>query len=314
MLITRRRGWEIAEAAATDPSLLQSRAGRRAILRATAGSLAAAALTGSAFAATAIPPLDPRYPPGRPITPAKDATTYNNFYEFGEDKDIVGPAQSLKITPWAVELKGLIKQPRTIALDDLKRQMPLEQRVLRHRCVEAWAMTVPWTGFPLARLIALADPLSSAKYVSFTTADQPDNMPGLGQSFYPWPYTEGLALDEATNDLAFMATGMYGADLPKQDGAPIRLLVPWKYGFKSAKSIVTLTFTAKRPATFWESLGPSEYGFWANVNPAVPHPRWSQARERLLGSDEMVPTQLYNGYGEFVASLYKDRQGEDLFR
>ena len=175
-------------------------------------------------------------------------------------------------------------------------------------------MTVPWTGFPLARLVALADPLGSAKYIAFTSASQPDNMPGLSVPFYPWPYTEGLAMDEATNDLAFVATGMYGGPLAKQDGAPIRLLVPWKYGFKSAKSIVAVTFLAQRPATFWESLGPSEYGFWANVNPDVPHPRWSQARERLLGSGDMVPTRIYNGYGPGVAPLYTNRTAEILFR
>ncbi len=192
--------------------------------------------------------------------------------------------------------------------------MPIEERVLRHRCVEGWAMTVPWTGFPLAKLVAFADPLASAKYVAFTSVLQPDNMPGTSVPIFPWPFTEGLAIDEATNDLAFMATGMYGGPLPKQDGAPIRLLVPWKYGFKSAKSIVTVEFVSDQPTTFWSQLNPDYYGFWANVNPDVPNPAHGQSHEILLGSNETVPTQLYNGYASSVASLYANRKGDVLFR
>jgi methionine sulfoxide reductase catalytic subunit len=171
---------------------------------------------------------------------------------------------------------------------------------------------VPWTGFPLSQLLKIAEPLDSAKYVVFETA-QEKSMPGLNSPFYNWPYIEGLAMDEAANDLTFISTGLYGKPLPPQNGGPIRLTLPWKYGFKSAKSLVKITFSDKRPVNFWQAIQPSEYGFWANVNPAVSHPRWSQARERLLGSNEMVPTQIYNGYGEFVASLYTDRKNEKLF-
>jgi sulfoxide reductase catalytic subunit YedY len=174
-------------------------------------------------------------------------------------------------------------------------------------------MTVPWTGFPLSQLVKLADPLGSAKYVVFQTAQDPKSMPGLDTPFYPWPYIEGVTMEEAANELAFISTGMYGKPLPPQDGGPIRLTLPWKYGFKSAKALAKVTFTDKRPVNFWQAIAPSEYGFWANVNPAVPHPRWSQATERLLGSDEKVPTVIYNGYGDFVASLYVGLQNEKLF-
>ena len=174
-------------------------------------------------------------------------------------------------------------------------------------------MTVPWIGFPLADLVKLAEPLGSAKYVVFTTAEQPKVMVGLHKSYYPFPYVDGVTMQEAMNDLAFLSVGMYGKSLPPQNGAPIRLTLPWKYGFKQVKAITRVTFTDKRPATFWETLIPAEYGFWANVNPQVPHPRWSQARERLLGTNEMVPTQIWNGYGEFVASMYDDKKNERLF-
>jgi sulfoxide reductase catalytic subunit YedY len=303
MHIVRQRGWRIPERLATPEALV---IGRRGLL-AGAALLAAAPLAKPARAAP-----DPRYPAGRAITDEKYATTYNNYYEVSESKDLWRAAQALKTTPWTVRIDGMVKQPRTLGFDDLMKQVQTEERVYRHRCVEAWAMTVPWTGFPLSQLLKIAEPLGSAKYVVFETA-QDKSMPGLGSPFYPWPYIEGLAMDEAANDLAFMATGMYGKDLPKQNGAPLRLVVPWKYGFKSAKALVKVSFTDKRPVNFWQAIQPSEYGFWANVNPAVPHPRWSQARERLLGSDEMVPTQIYNGYGEFVASLYTGRKNEKLF-
>ena len=204
-------------------------------------------------------------------------------------------------------------QPRTLTLDDLLKQVQLEERIYRHRCVEAWAMTVPWTGFPLKELVRLAAPKPSAQYVQFETLADPKTMPGLRLSYFSWPYTEGLTMQEATNDLAFMATGLYGKALPPQNGAPIRLVLPWKYGFKSAKSVVRISFTDKRPSTFWEGIQPSEYGFWANVNPEVPHPRWSQATERLLTSGDRVPTQIYNGYGDLVAGMYSDKSGERLF-
>jgi len=206
----------------------------------------------------------------------------------------------------------MLPKPRTIDLDALLKQVQLEERVYRHRCVEAWAMTVPWTGFPLSQLIKLAEPLGSAKYVVFQTI-QDKTMPGLGAPFYPWPYTEGVTMDEANNDLAFMVTGLYGKPVPPQNGGPIRLALPWKYGFKSAKAIVKISFTDQRPHTFWEAIQPAEYGFWANVNPKVDHPRWSQATERLLGSNERVPTRLFNGYAEFVGGLYQNLNGEKLF-
>ncbi len=326
MFIRRRRGWEIPESAVTPETAVLR---RRAVLRGTAaGGLAGALAAGPARAwslfdsTPAAPPaqLKPlsaprnaRYAAGRDLTPAEAVESYNNFYEFGESKSIADAAQALKVAPWTIELTGMVKVKRTIGLEDLLRQVSLEERVYRHRCVEAWAMTVPWIGFPLADLVKLAEPLGSATYLKFTTQADPKTMPGLHQPWYPWPYTEGLTLQEAMNELAFLSVGMYGKTMPPQDGAPIRVTVPWKYGFKSAKSIVRVEFTDQRPATFWESLQSTEYGFWANVNPAVPHPRWSQAEERLIGTNRMVPTQIWNGYGEFVAAMYADKTKERLF-
>jgi methionine sulfoxide reductase catalytic subunit len=209
-------------------------------------------------------------------------------------------------------LDGLIAKPRTLDIDDLLKQVALEERIYRHRCVEAWAMTVPGTGFPMSQLLKIAEPMASAKYVVFETA-QDKVMDGLNAPFYPFPYIEGVTIDEAANDLAFISTGLYGKPLPPQNGGPIRLTLPWKYGFKSAKAPIKISFVEKRPSTFWEAIGPSEYGFWANVNPAFPHPRWSQASERLPGGDERVPTRIFNGYAEQVASLYTDRKSEKLF-
>ena len=281
--------------------------GRRTMMAGGAGLLAAS------LAAPALAEPNPRYPAGRPITPEQDATTYNNFYEFGEDKSIWRAAQRMPVSPWQVELAGMMDKPRTLDLADLLKQVQLEDRVYRHRCVEAWAMTVPWTGFPLAALLKLAAPTASAKYVVFESAALPRVMPGLRSSLYPWPYVEGCTIEEAANELAFMVTGMYGKELPKQDGAPLRLHLPWKYGFKSGKSIVKISFTDKQPETMWHALQPSEYGFWANINPEVSHPRWSQASERLLGTGERVPTVIWNGYGEWVAGLYADKKNERLF-
>jgi sulfoxide reductase catalytic subunit YedY len=306
MHILRRRGWEVSERPVTSEAFMLGR--RAALAGAGSSALAAPALAQS----TAEPARNPKYVAGRDITPEKYSTTYNNYYEFSDGKNLWEAAQVMKPRPWTISLEGELKQPRTIGIDDLLKQVQLEERVYRHRCVEAWAMTVPWTGFPLSQLLKLAEPLGSAKYIVFETAQDP-KMPGLQSPFYPWPYIEGLAMDEAANDLAFISTGMYGKPLPPQDGGPIRLTVPWKYGFKSAKALAKISFSEKRPVNFWQAIQPSEYGFWANVNPAVSHPRWSQASERLLGSNEMVPTQVYNGYGEFVASLYSDRKNETLF-
>jgi sulfoxide reductase catalytic subunit YedY len=304
MHIVRRRGWEIPEHKVTPEHLVINR--RRAL----AGVAGLSILAPTASRAGA--PANPAFNAGRPLTEEKYATTYNNYYEFSESKSIWRDAQKLHQRPWTISLEGMLKQPRTIDIDDLLKQVTLEERIYRHRCVETWAMTVPWTGFALSQLLNLAEPLASAKYVVFETA-QDKVMDGLGAPFYPWPYIEGVTMDEAANDLAFIATGLYGKPLPPQNGGPIRLTLPWKYGFKSAKAIVKVSFTDKRPATFWEAIQSSEYGFWANVNPAVPHPRWSQATERLLGSDERVPTQLFNGYADQVASLYTDRKSEKLF-
>jgi sulfoxide reductase catalytic subunit YedY len=309
MPIIKRRGWEISEAKVTPEHLVMR---RRSLMAGTVGAIVAPALIPTPAMAQGAP-RNPKYTAGRDLTAEADATTYNNFYEFGTDKSIYRAAQRLVTSPWSISIEGLVTKPRKIDLEDLLKQMPIEERIYRHRCVEGWAMTVPWTGFPLSALVKLVEPSSSAKFIAFETQADPKTMPGLRDSAFDWPYVEGVTIDEAMNDVSFMVTGMYGKTLPKQDGAPIRLALPWKYGFKSAKSIVKITFTDKRPETFWEGLQPSEYGFWANVNPAVPHPRWSQATERLIGSDERVPTQIYNGYGEFVAQLYSGLGNEKLF-
>jgi sulfoxide reductase catalytic subunit YedY len=240
----------------------------------------------------------------RPLTAEAEAARYCNFYEFSTTKEVWRYVEPFRPLPWHVEVTGLVSRPRTFDLDDLTRQFPLEERVYRHRCVEAWAMAVPWTGFPLAALVKHVEPLASARFVRFVSFDRPAQAFRQQARDYPWPYTEGLTLAEANNELAFLATGIYGHPLLKQHGAPVRLVVPWKYGFKSAKSIVRIEFTAEQPATFWNTLSPHEYDFEANVNPAVPHPRWSQAYEHMLGTGETRATQPYNGYGEWVADLY----------
>jgi len=313
MPIHIRRGWELPDSAATPEHLVIGRRkaalGMGSIL--AAGALARPALAQNAAGMAAM--RNPRFDAGRALTPEKDATTYNNYYEFGTSKSVSSMAQRLPQQPWTVKLDGMVESPQELGLDDLLKKVSLEERVLRHRCVEAWAMTVPWTGFPMSALMKLASPLSSAKYVVFETAADRSTMPGLRQSWYPWPYKEGCTIAEAGNELCFMAVGLYGKPVPAQNGGPIRVLFPWKYGFKSGKAITRITFTDQRPVSFWEKLQASEYGFWANVNPQVPHPRWSQASERLLGSDERVPTKLFNGYADFVASMYTDVKGENLY-
>jgi sulfoxide reductase catalytic subunit YedY len=307
MRIIRRRGWEIAESQVTPESAVLN---RRSLLGGTAAILAAAPASIVPGAATADP--NPKYQPGRALTEEKYSTTYNNYYEFSESKMLWREAQALKTSPWTIEIAGMVKQPRKLAYEDLLKQVSIEERIYRHRCVETWAMTVPWSGFPMSQLLQLAEPLGAAKYLAFETA-QDKTMGGLDQPLYPWPYVDGLAIDEAANELAFITTGMYGKPLPPQNGGPIRMTTPWKYGFKQVKSIVKVTFTDKRPRCFWQDINAGEYGFWANVNPDVAHPRWSQAHERLLGSNETVPTQIYNGYGDFVAGLYSNRKSEKLF-
>jgi len=242
----------------------------------------------------------------RPLTNEAAAARYCNFYEFSSTKQVWRWVAPFQPVPWVLEVGGLVAKPRTFDIDDiLKTFAPsLEERVYRHRCVEAWAMAVPWTGVPLAALLRRVEPLPGARFVRFISFDRPDQASRQADAAYPWPYTEGLTLAEAGNELAFLAVGMYGHPLLKQHGAPVRLVVPWKYGFKSAKSIQRIELTAERPATFWNTLGPNEYDFTANVNPAVPHPRWSQATEHMLGTGEVRSTQPYNGYGEWVAGLY----------
>ena len=323
MYIKRRRGWELPESAATPEVVYLNRREFSKGLAAGAVLLAGAGIfagTGKAEAEEADPSAklypvkrNETYKLDRALTPADLVTSYNNYYEFGSSKDVSGAAQALPIRPWTVTIDGMVEKPITIGIDDLLARMPLEERLYRHRCVEAWSMTVPWSGFAMKALVDFAKPLSSAKYVQMTSFENPDVAEGQQANWYPWPYVEGLTMAEATTDLAFLVTGAYGKPAPKQNGAPLRLATPWKYGFKSAKGIVRFTFTDKRPVNFWQTIQASEYGFWANVNPEVPHPRWSQAYERVLGSDERVPTLLFNGYGEYVAALYKDLQNERLY-
>ena len=322
MAIRIPRGWELPESAVTPESVFLNR--RQIIQGLAAGSIAAAA-PGLAWGATdsddpsaGLYPVarNERFEPGegRKLTAEEWATRYNNFYEFGTSKKIWKAAQALKIRPWEVRIDGEVESPRTIAIDDLLSQMPLEERVYRHRCVEAWSMVVPWTGFAFREFVRFANPTANARYVAMETFLDPDTAKGQRQDWYPWPYVEGLTMEEANHELTFLVTGLYGKPLPRQNGSPLRLAVPWKYGFKSIKSIVRFTFTAERPVSFWEEMNSREYGFWANVNPAVPHPRWSQATEKDLGTGKRIPTKIFNGYGEWVAALYEGNTDATLYR
>ena len=310
MLIKRKRGWEIPEHLATPEHVFLN---RRAILAGMAAVGATALSGGPAQAAPYPAKRNEVYTLDRPLTPEKITGNYNNFYEYGTSKKVASAAEQLKTEPWSLRIDGMVAKEMTLSVDDIVAKIGLEERLYRHRCVEAWSMAVPWTGFPLAKLVALAQPASGAKFVRFETFNDPKMAPGLAQSWYPWPYVEGVTMAEAGNDLAFIATGIYGKPLPKVFGAPIRLVLPWKYGFKSIKSIVRVSLTDKRPVGMWEQLQASEYGFWANVNPQVPHPRWSQATETFLNTGERVPTQLFNGYGPYVADLYKGLEKERLW-
>jgi methionine sulfoxide reductase catalytic subunit len=327
MLIRKMRGWEIPERLATPEPLVLN---RRHLMRG-AGALAAAAALGAcsrqqqaknAGAGEADPTAslypfkaNPNYQvTDRAITSQDIVTSYNNYYEFGVEKDDpVNNAFRLPIRPWEISFEGMVEKEFKTDIDTLIKAMPREERVYRHRCVETWAFVAPWDGFAMKELIAYAKPTSAAKYVVMKSWMDPEVAPAQNQPWVPWPYTEGLTIAEATNDLAFLTIGAYGKPLAKQNGAPIRLSTPWKYGFKSSKGMQRFIFTDKRPTTYWMALGPSEYGFWANVNPQVPHPRWSQATEEILGTGERVPTVIYNGYGEQVASLYANLVGERLF-
>ena len=316
----RRKGWEIAERDATPESIFLD---RRALLSAGAALGAGAILPATSRFAHAQAAADPSaslypakrnetYKIERELTPENVNARYNNFYEFGMSKSIYSAAEALKTRPWTIKFDGMVEKPFELGIDDMLKKVSLEERLYRHRCVEAWSMTVPWTGFPLKALVDLAKPTSGAKFVRFETFMDPKVAPEQ-RGFWPWPYVEGLTMAEAMNDLSFMVTGAYGKPLAKSFGAPIRLHTPWKYGFKSIKSVVKVSFTDQRPKTFWEASGPSEYGFWANVNPQVPHPRWSQATEEILGKGERQPTQLFNGYAEYVADLYKGLEKEKLW-
>jgi sulfoxide reductase catalytic subunit YedY len=321
MHIIRRRGWEIPERLATpERYFFDRRAFMGAAIGAAAGSILPSAATAQRVADLPDPTADlypakrnEKYVLDRPVTDEKVNGTYNNFFEFGPDKSVWRAAQALKIRPWTIRIDGMVEREMEIGIDDLIRKMTLEERLYRLRCVERWAMAIPWTGFPFAKLVEFAKPTSGAKYVRMETFLDKSVAREQRKLMYPWPYIEGLTIEEATNELAFLATGAYGKPMPKQHGAPIRLAVPWKYGFKSIKSIVRFSFTDQRPLNFWQALQADEYGFWANVNPEVPHPRWSQASERVLGTDERVPTQLFNGYGEYVAELYKGLESERLY-
>ena len=243
-------------------------------------------------------------------TPYKDVTTYNNYYEFSTDKS--GPAElagKFQPIPWSVTIEGDVKKKKTLDLDSLLKLSPLEERIYRHRCVEGWSMVIPWVGFPLSSLINAAEPTSKAKYVQFETVYRPGQMPGQNRDVLQWPYVEGLRMDEAMNPLAILAVGLYGQSLPNQNGAPIRLVLPWKYGFKSIKSIVKVRFVESQPQTTWNISAPNEYGFYSNVNPNVDHPRWSQAKERRIGEFFKRDTLMFNGYGDQVAGMYN---GMDL--
>ncbi len=317
MYIRKKKSWEILEKDATPESIFLN---RRQLLQST-GMAGVSLIFGNAtsFAAPidGFPPIrNAEYTLDRAITSEKDATTYTNFYEFGSSKNIWRKAKKLKTDPWMVTIDGLVEYPIQIDASDLVKKLGgMEERLYRHRCVEAWSMAVPWAGFPFSNLVKFASPKPEAKFIQMETFFEPDVAPGQKQSWYPWPYIEGLTINEARNELAFLAVGLYGKSLQNQNGAPIRLVVPWKYGFKSIKSIKRFTFTNERPRSFWEVLSPKEYGFWANVNPWVPHPRWPQDRERVLGGGT-VPTQLFNGYEKEVSYLYKDKYSDnkrDLF-
>ncbi|GCA49365.1 protein-methionine-sulfoxide reductase catalytic subunit MsrP [Sinorhizobium meliloti] len=282
---------------------------RRTFIAAAAGSLALAVPKPSR--AAALDASKSKYRVDEPVTPEKDATTYNNFYEFGTGKgDPAANSANFKPAPWTVKVDGLVGKPREFGLEELL-AFPLEERIYRMRCVEAWSMVIPWVGFPLAALLDRVEPLGSAKYVAFETVVRPEEMPGQSGYFQPleWPYREGLRLDEARHPLTILSVGLYGKTLPNQNGAPIRLVVPWKYGFKGIKSIVRISLTETPPPCTWNLAGPTEYGFYANVNPAVDHPRWSQATENRIGEGGFFganrrDTLPFNGYAEEVANLY----------
>jgi sulfoxide reductase catalytic subunit YedY len=252
---------------------------------------------------------------GDPVNSYEDITNYNNYYEFTTNKEGVAQlAEGFPTSPWDVQVYGLVNNPRTYSVDDLIGKFQPEERIYRLRCVEAWSMVIPWVGFPLSKLLQEVEPTSDAKYVRFETIFKPEEMPGQNSPFYPWPYQEGLRMDEAMKDLTLLATGMYGGELPPQNGGGIRLVVPWKYGFKSIKAVIKIELVADRPSTLWNTIAPDEYGFYSNVNPNVDHPRWSQATERRIGEFARRETLLFNGYGDQVGDLYTGKDWELIYR
>ena len=306
------RSWNSRESEVTPESLYVRRREFLAL-----GAAGAVGVAGASLAISCKASAKDNGPPGLPIakrgafateekqTPFDDVTTYNNYYEFGTGKgDPSANAGPFKTRPWTLAVDGEVKKPQTFDIDELLKAFPLEERIYRMRCVEAWSMVIPWVGFPLGDLIKRCEPTSNAKYVAFTSKLDPSQMPGQRRSVLDWPYVEGLRIDEATNPLAILAVGLYGRPLPNQNGAPLRLVVPWKYGFKGIKAIVKMSFVEREPPTTWHKMAPDEYGFYANVNPEVDHPRWSQAKERRIGELMKRKTLPFNGYGEHVASLY----------
>ena len=289
---------------------------RRDFLK-TVGALGAGALLAAACSSDGAEPvsLDATANAGaeaaaETLNAFEQITNYNNYYEFTTDKEgVAGLAKDFKASPWQVEVYGLVDKPKTFTIEELLAKFPPQERIYRLRCVEGWSMVIPWQGFPLADLLNEVAPQAAAKYVRFESILAPEQMPGQKSGFYPWPYQEGLRLDEALNDLTLMATGLYGKPMPNQNGAPLRLVVPWKYGFKSLKAIVKIQLAAEQPETFWNTIAPNEYGFYSNVNPEVPHPRWSQSTERRIGEGSRRKTLMFNGYAEQVAQLY---EGMDL--
>ena len=319
MLIKIVKPWEIPGLRATDEHVFLNRRGYLKSL--TLG--AAALLTGSCnyqgpeavirligdykkpepYKATKF--LNDKYTINRPVTAEEKVLSFNNFFEFSTRKtDVKKHTKDFIISPWTLEVGGMVKKPKIFDIDELIKMMPVEERLYRFRCVETWAMAVPWMGFQFSDLIKKVEPKSEATHIRFVSIMRPKEAPNQNVSNYPWPYQEGLTIDEAMNELSFLATGLYGKPLAKQNGAPIRLVTPWKYGFKSIKSIVRIEFTDEQPSTFWNQMAPREYGFTANVNPSVPHPRWSQATEKMIGTGKRYDSVLYNGYQSQVGSLY----------
>jgi methionine sulfoxide reductase catalytic subunit len=316
----RRKWFQIDKVKDSDITPEQVYLNRRSFLKA-AGALSAGALL-AACGPAATGQTEPAGPKGEPLPPGavdelgdsltgyEEITNYNNFYEFSTNKERVASlVDDFRTSPWEVEVYGLVHKPKIIGLEDLFSQFSQEERIYRLRCVEGWSMVIPWQGFSLGELLKEVEPTGDARYVRFETVYRPEEMPGQRSRGYPWPYQEGLRLDEAMHDLTILATGLYGKEMPSQNGAPVRLVVPWKYGFKSIKSIVRIELTAEEPATLWSTVAPHEYGFYANVNPNVRHPRWSQSSERRIGEGGRRPTLMFNGYEEQVAHLY---DGMDL--